>query len=82
MKRVRYFTDGAVMGSKEFANEAFASARERFFREEKGRSKKDVRSGMVVAGTLWRLRDLRVGIENVNLAFLKIRYWNFWKCYE
>ena len=28
--RVRYFTDGAVIGSKEFVNEAFASARERF----------------------------------------------------
>ncbi|MDP3851286.1 MAG: transposase, partial [Luteolibacter sp.] len=28
--RVRYFTDGAVIGSKEFVNEAFAGARERF----------------------------------------------------
>jgi hypothetical protein len=28
--RVRYFTDGAVIGSKEFVNEAFANARERF----------------------------------------------------
>jgi hypothetical protein len=28
--RVRYFTDGAVIGSKEFVNEAFAKARERF----------------------------------------------------
>jgi REP element-mobilizing transposase RayT len=30
MKRVRYFTDGAVIGSKAFVNEAFAGARERF----------------------------------------------------
>jgi hypothetical protein len=28
--RVRYFTDGAVIGSKAFVNEAFATARERF----------------------------------------------------
>jgi putative transposase len=28
--RVRYFTDGAVIGSKAFVNEAFAGARERF----------------------------------------------------
>ncbi|KAB2639492.1 MAG: hypothetical protein DVB25_05525, partial [Verrucomicrobia bacterium] len=28
--RVRYFTDGAVIGSKEFVNEAFARARDRF----------------------------------------------------
>jgi hypothetical protein len=28
--RVRYFTDGAVIGSKAFVNETFAAARERF----------------------------------------------------
>jgi hypothetical protein len=28
--RVRYFTDGAVIGSREFVNEAFMSARELF----------------------------------------------------
>ena len=28
--RIRYFTDGAVIGSKEFVNEAFANARDRF----------------------------------------------------
>jgi hypothetical protein len=28
--RVRYFTDGAVIGSTAFVNEAFAGARERF----------------------------------------------------
>jgi hypothetical protein len=30
--RIRCFADGAVIGSKEFVNEAFASARERFGR--------------------------------------------------
>ena len=33
--RVRYFTDGAVIGSKEFVNEAFARARERFSAKRK-----------------------------------------------
>ncbi len=30
LHRVRYFTDGAVIGSKAFVNEAFAAARARF----------------------------------------------------
>ena len=30
LHRVRYFTDGAVIGSSEFVNAAFAGARERF----------------------------------------------------
>jgi len=33
--RVRYLTDGAVIGSKEFVNEAFAQARERFSAKRK-----------------------------------------------
>jgi len=33
--RVRYFTDGAVIGSKEFVNETFAGARERFTAKRK-----------------------------------------------
>ena len=33
--RVRYFTDGAVIGSKAFVNEAFAAARERFTEKRK-----------------------------------------------
>jgi len=33
--RVRYFTDGAVIGSKTFVNEAFAAARERFTAKRK-----------------------------------------------
>jgi len=33
--RVRYFTAGAVIGSKEFVNETFAGARERFTAKQK-----------------------------------------------
>lgn len=57
--RIRYFTDGAVIGSKGFVDEAFAKSRERF-----GPKRKDgARRMRGVAGpadaTLWSLRDLR-----------------------
>ena len=57
--RVRYFTDGAVIGSRSFVNEAFAQARERFGpkRKDGARKLKGVASG--AAGTLWSMRDLR-----------------------
>jgi putative transposase len=60
--RVRYFTDGAVIGSKGFVNEAFASARERFSGKRKDGARRLRGSGMAAAGTLWSVRDLRVGI--------------------
>jgi len=61
MKRVRYFTDGAVIGSKEFVNEAFAGARERFSERRKDGARRMRGSGKAAAGTLWSMRDLRVG---------------------
>ena len=60
--RVRYFTDGAVIGSKEFVNEAFASARERFGQKRKDGARRLRGSGKPAAGWLWSVRDLRVGI--------------------
>jgi putative transposase len=62
MKRVRYFTDGAVIGSKEFVNEAFASARERFSKRRKDGARRMRGSGKAAADTLWSVRDLRVGV--------------------
>ncbi len=62
MKRVRYFTDGAVIGSKEFVNEAFAGARERFSERRKDGARRMRGSGAAAAGTLWSMRDLRVGV--------------------
>ncbi len=62
MKRVRYFTDGAVIGSKEFVNEAFAGARERFTERRKDGARRLRGSGVPAAGTLWSIRDLRVGV--------------------
>jgi len=60
--RVRYFTDGAVIGSKEFVNEAFAGARERFSEKRKDGARRLRGDAKAAAGTLWSLRDLQVGI--------------------
>jgi REP element-mobilizing transposase RayT len=60
--RVRYFTDGAVIGSKEFVNEAFAAARERFTVQRKDGARRMRGSGAPAAGVLWSLRDLRLEV--------------------
>jgi putative transposase len=60
--RVRYFTDGAVIGSKTFVNEVFAGARDRFTERRKDGARRMRGSGAPAAGTLWSIRDLRVGI--------------------
>ncbi len=58
--RVRYFTDGAVIGSKAFVNEAFTKARERFGAKRKDGARRMKGSGKPAAGVLWSLRDLRL----------------------
>ena len=60
--RVRYFTDGVVIGSNAFVNEAFAAARERFTPGRKDGARRMRGSGQATAGVLWSLRDLRVGV--------------------
>ncbi len=60
--RVRYFTDGAVIGSKEFVNEAFAGARGRFSGKREDGARRMWGSGKAAAGVLWSMRDLRVGV--------------------
>ncbi len=59
--RIRYFTDGAVIGSRVFVNEAFASARERFGPKRRDGARK-MRGAASANRTLWSLRDLRKGI--------------------
>ena len=61
-KRVRYFTDGAVIGSKVFVNEAFDEARQRFTERRKDGARRMRGSGAPAAGVLWSMRDLRVDI--------------------
>jgi hypothetical protein len=60
--RVRYFTDGAVIGSKAFVNEAFASARERFGTRRKDGARKLRGGAAPAAGVLWSVRNLRMGV--------------------
>ena len=60
--RVRYFTDGAVIGSKEFVNEVFVKARERFGKKRKNGARKLKGRGAAASEILWSLRDLQKGI--------------------
>jgi REP element-mobilizing transposase RayT len=60
--RVRYFTDGAVIGGREFVNEAFARARERFTAKRRDGARRMRGSGSTAAGVLWSMRDLRVRV--------------------
>jgi putative transposase len=60
--RVRYFTDGVVIGSRAFVNDAFACARERFGPKRKDGARKMRGSGAAAANVLWSLRDLRKGV--------------------
>jgi hypothetical protein len=57
--RVRYFTDGAVIGSRDFVNAAFQSARERFGPKRKDGARKLRGNANAAAGMLWSLRDLQ-----------------------
>ena len=54
--RIRYFTDGAVIGSEEFVNELFASQRQRFGKRRKPGARKLRGADW---GGLTSLRDLR-----------------------
>ena len=60
--RVRYFTDGAVIGSRAFVDEAFVKSRARFGPMRKTGSRKMRGSAEAAGGLLWSLRDLKKGI--------------------
>ena len=60
--RVRYFTDGAVIGSRSFVDEAFAKSRERFGSKRKSGARRLKGDAAPANGILWSLRDLRKGI--------------------
>jgi REP element-mobilizing transposase RayT len=57
--RVRYFTAGAVIGSKLFVNEVFTSARERFSAKRKDGARAMKGDAKVARGVLWSMRDLK-----------------------
>ena len=55
--RVRYFTDGAVIGSKDCVELCFEQARERFGRKRKKGAKRIRGSAKEAAGVIWCARD-------------------------
>jgi putative transposase len=57
--RVRYFTDGAVIGSRNFVDEVFHSCRSRFGAQRKNGARKLRGSGTPAAGVLWSARALQ-----------------------
>ena len=57
--RIRYFTDGAVIGSRSFVDEAFVKSRIRFGPKRKSGARK--MKGGAAGCMLWSLRDLRNG---------------------
>ena len=60
--RVRYFTDGAVIGSRGFVDEVFRLCRDRFGGKRKDGARKLRGSAAAAAETLWSVRDLKKGI--------------------
>jgi hypothetical protein len=62
--RVRYFTDGAVIGSRGFVDEVFEKCRERFGEKRMdGARKLRGKAAGATAGMLWSARDLRLGVD-------------------
>jgi putative transposase len=57
--RVRYFTDGAVLGSRAFVDAFFHECRDRFGAKRKTGARKMRGSGSEAAGVIWTARDLR-----------------------
>ena len=57
--RVRYFSDGAVIGSREFVDGVFRACRNRFGHNRKSGARKLRGNAAAAAGTLWSVRDLR-----------------------
>ena len=60
--RVRYFTDGAVIGSRSFVNEAFVKSRTRFGPKRKDGARTLKGTAAAANGHLWSLRDLRKSV--------------------
>ncbi|MBK1828790.1 transposase [Haloferula rosea] len=61
--RVRYFSDGAVIGGRGFVDEVFRDCRDRFGQNRKTGARKPRGALAALSGDIWSARDLRVGIE-------------------
>jgi hypothetical protein len=60
--RIRYFTDGAVIGSRLFVDEAFAHSRARFGPKRSSGARKMRGQASADNPLLYSMRDLRKGI--------------------
>jgi hypothetical protein len=60
--RIRYFTDGAVIGSRIFVDEAFVKSRSRFGPKRNSGARKMRGDASAAGNMLWSMRDLRKGI--------------------
>jgi hypothetical protein len=60
---VRYFTDGAAVGSRAFVDGLFERCRERFGAKRKTGARKMRGKAAGVAKELWTCRDLRKEID-------------------
>ena len=61
--RVRYFTDGAVIGSRAFVDDFFEKCRTRFGPKRKSGARKLRGNAQAAASLLWSARDLRKGVK-------------------
>jgi hypothetical protein len=57
--KVRYFTDGVVIGSRAFVDGMFEQCRERFGAKRKSGARKMRGNALAAEGMLWSARDLR-----------------------
>jgi hypothetical protein len=62
-RKVRYLTNGAVIGSRAFVDGVFEQCRDRFGAKRKSGARKMRGRATGAAGLLWNARDLRVGIS-------------------
>ena len=60
--RVRYFSDGAVLGSREFVDGVFRAYRERFGAKRTSGARKLRGNAAAASGILWSVRDLKKDI--------------------
>ncbi|MEJ6581849.1 MAG: hypothetical protein QNL68_18850, partial [Akkermansiaceae bacterium] len=57
--RVRYFTDGVVIGSKKFVNEVFQLNRRHFSKQRVDGARRPRGALKELAGEIWSMRDLQ-----------------------
>jgi REP element-mobilizing transposase RayT len=60
--RIRYFTDGAVIGSRIFVDEAFANSRTRFGPKRNSGARKMRGNASAASPLIYSMRDLRKGV--------------------